>query len=170
MKEQVRQQSPSLTHTAKNSVSTFPATDPNPPHVQQAALTTPHNVFIYREDVLSMARPEVEALQDRILLEQLASTDTAIDVSRTSYIQTRRAQLITLSSMDDLNILIGVISRAVDQDTYSWYAPLHPADGELFFTHLPKRLATLIDRGHLRKLVLIASSGSVPMKEKRICC
>ena len=63
--------------TENIETSTFPATDPNPPHVQQAALTTLHNVFIYREDGLSMARPEVEALQDRILLEQLASTDTA---------------------------------------------------------------------------------------------
>ena len=114
-----------------------------------------------------MDKPEVEAIQDAILMEQLTSTDAAIDVTRSRYLRIRRAQVITLTSLHDLDIVIGLVKSALNQDTYDWYAPLRPAEGGLFFTFIPARLIALIDRGFLQKLLLLASSGFQNIKAVR---
>lgn len=141
------------TQHATQSAAQPPARTSLPSNAQP----TPHNIFVYRENGLAMDRPKVKTIQEAILLEQLASIEAAIDVNRTRYLAARRAQLITLTSLPDLDITIGVVERALDQDTYNWYAPLRPAEGELYFTFIRTKLVTLIDRGFLRKLLLLAS-------------
>ena len=85
-------------------------------------------------------------------------------MSKTRYLTARRSQLITLTSLPDLDTIIEIVERALDQDIYNWYAPLRPAEGELYFTFIRSKLVTLTDRGFLRKLILLASSGFMNIK------
>ena len=153
--EQITVADPTAHRSPQRDLQT--AADPDRPKI--TANQTPHNIFIYREDGVKMDRTEVQNIQDIILLEQLASTEAAIDVSRTRYLTARRAQLITLTTLPDLDSIIGVVERAIDKNIYNWYAPLRPAKGDLYFTFIRAKLITLIDRGFLQKLILLASSG-----------
>ena len=98
-----------------------------------------------------MPKEEVQERQDTILMSQLNGSDTPIDISKTRYIQQRRAQLITVRGQDELKRLTSIVSGALDKQ-YSIYTP----NCDVFFTYnIPERLRKIIDRGFLIKLLLV---------------